>query len=71
MSGTKPPASTGGSESWLERVSPHEGPEGTLFMYSKGERVFYVLGSGGTEAKVPARDLRSFVAKCIAAGASG
>lgn len=71
MSGKKPTQSTDGSGSWLERVSPHEGPDGTLFMYSKGERLWYVLGIDGTEAKVPVRDLRSFVAKCVAAGAAG
>lgn len=70
MSGKRGKTSRGPG-SWLEQVSPHEAPEGTLFMYSKNERLWYVLGVEGTEAKVPARDLRSFIDKCIAARGSG
>jgi hypothetical protein len=71
MSGKRPGRASRAPGPWLERVSPHEGPEGTLFMHSKGERLWYVLGVEGSEARLSARDLRSFVDKCIAARESG
>ena len=38
-----------------------------LIVFSRGERIWYVLGIEGSEARVPARDLRSFVERCLAA----
>ncbi len=67
MKGKRAKQTTGGPRAWIERMSPFEGPEGTTFVFSKGEKLWYVLGIEGTEARVPARDLRSFVDRCLAA----
>jgi len=55
------------AESWIEKMSPFEGPEDTLFLFSRGEGIWYVLGVEGSEARVPARDLLCFVNRCLAA----
>lgn len=59
------------AETWLERLSPWEGPDDTLFLYSAEEGLWYVLGLDGSEARVSARDLRLFVDRCLAARESG
>ncbi len=51
----------------IEELPPWEGPEGTLFLYSEPERKWYISAADGSEALVPARDLRCFVDKCLAA----
>ena len=56
-----------GGSSWIEELPPWEGPEGTLFLFSAPERKWYVSAADGSEALVPARDLRHFVDKCLAA----
>jgi hypothetical protein len=67
MKGTRKEARGEGGESWIEQMSPFEGPEGTTFVFSRGEELWYVLGMEGSEARVSARDLRSFVSRCLAA----
>lgn len=53
--------------SWIERIAPFEGPEGTNFLFDRSERRWYILGEEGSEALVPARDLLAFVEKCLSA----
>lgn len=59
-----------GERSWIEQLPPWEGPEGTLFLYSANEGIWYISAADGSEARVSARDLRSFVVKCLAARGS-
>lgn len=67
MKRRKTKVSPEGDSPLLEELPPWEGPEGTLFLYSAPERRWYISAADGSEALVPARDLRRFVAKCIAA----
>ncbi len=60
-----------GSSSWIEELPPWEGPEGTLFLFSASERKWYISAPDGSEALVPARDLRRFVDKCLTARRPG
>ena len=51
----------------IEELPPWEGPEGTLFLYAGAELGWYISAADGSEALVPAQDLRCFVDKCLAA----
>lgn len=56
---------------WPEQLPPYNGPGGSTFVFDSCERLWYILGIEGSEARVPARDLRGFVERCLAARGRG